>query len=213
MDRPRRLTFVAVALAATTLFAACGDDDDSTASTSASTTASTSGASASTSGSETTGSTASTATSGSGGEVGSKQDYVDAAESAIQFEDEEIRGCVAEALVSDDVYAAIQKVGLSLDDFKSGDSMDQLKVTEDQATSIADDIAACGDLLPQILSDDEDQLNCAKESLSNEQVGQLLSYSLFRIDLPEDLKTANTAIQACVEATASPSTAVTSTTS
>jgi hypothetical protein len=212
MDRPRRLTFAALALAAATLLAACGDDDDSTAST----TASTSGAATSTSGSETSGSTAgsdtTTASSGSGEEVGSQQDYVDAAESAIQFEDEDIRGCVAEALVSNDVYAAIQKVGLSVDAFKSGDSMDKLEITEGQATSIADDISACGELLPQILSDDEDQLNCAKESLSNAQVGKLLSFALFQIELPDDLKAANEAVQACVGATATPSTAATPTT-
>jgi hypothetical protein len=211
MDRPRRLTVVAVALVAATLLAACGDDDDSTAST----TASTSGASTPTS-SDATGSTAgsdtTTAASGSGGEVGSKQEYVDAAESAIQFEDEEIKGCVAKALVSDDVYAAIQKVGLSVDDFKAGDSMAKLEVSEGEATSVADEIAGCGELLPQILPDDEDQLNCAKESLSNDQVAKLLSYSLFKIDLPEDLKAANAAVEKCVQGPTSPTTASPSTT-
>jgi hypothetical protein len=90
--------------------------------------------------------------------------------------------------------------------------MAQLKVTEDQATSVADDIAACGDLLPQILSDDEDQLNCARQSLSNKQVGRLLSYSLFEIDLPADLKAANEAVSKCVGETATPATAAAPTT-
>jgi hypothetical protein len=207
MDRSprRRLTLVAVAVTVAAVLAACGDDDDKTAgsaaSTTVSTTATTGGASTPTSGSEST-------TASSGGEVGSKQDYIDAAESAIGFEDEDIRGCVAEAVVSDKVYASIQGAGLSVDDFKTGNDLSTLKVTEDEATSIADDMAACGELLPQLISGDEAQLNCAKQNLSNVQTAQLLSFQLFGINLPEDLKTADAGVRQCSQGSApsSPST-------
>jgi hypothetical protein len=211
-SRRRRLTFAALAVTAATLLAACGDDDDSTATTAstASTESTTSGTSTASSGSDTTDASATTTAGSGGGEVGSKQDYVDAAESAIRFDDEDLRGCVAEALVSDDVYAAIQKAGLSVDDFKTGQSMDKLSVSEDQAAAVADEMAACGDLLPEILPDDEDQLSCAKGNMSNDQVAQLLSYSLFQIDLPEDLQAANDAVEKCVQGATSTAPSTTS---
>ncbi len=214
MHRPRRLTFAALAVAAATVLAACGDDD--TAGTSASTTASTSSEST-TSTSETTETTGTTGSSGSStgasgsGDVGSKQDYIDAAESAIGFGDEDIRGCVATAVVSDKVYAAIRQTGLSVDDFGAADSLGKLKVSADEAASVADDMAACGDLLPQLISD-EDRLTCAKENLSNTQVAQILAYSLFQVDLPEDLQTANNAVGQCAQGSVSPSTVAPSTT-
>jgi hypothetical protein len=204
-SRRRRLSFAALAIATATMLAACGDDDTASTTTgrAAGTTTTTSGSSSATSRSS-NGTATTTVTSGSGGTVGSKQDYVDAAASSIQFADEKIKGCVAEALVSDDVYAAIQKNKLSVDDFKSGDSIDQLKVGQEEAASVATDMAACGELLPQILSGNEAQLSCATKSMSNEQIAKLLSYSLFGIDLPKDLQTANSAVQACVQGSPAP---------
>jgi hypothetical protein len=201
----RRLTLAALAVTAVALLAACGDDDDkatgTAGTTAASTSASTGGASTSSGGTGTT--TATSGSGGSGGSVGSQQDYIDAAEASIQFDDEDLRGCVAEALVSDDVYAAIKKAGLTVDDFKSGEKIGDLKINEDEATSVAGGMAACGDLLPQILSDDEDQLSCATKSLSNDQVAKILSYSLFGVDMPEDLQAANATIEQCVQSSGS----------
>jgi hypothetical protein len=203
MDRPRRLTFAALALVAATLLAACGDDDDSTASTNptASTTATSS------SGSETT-----TGSSG-GGEVGTKQDYVDAATEEIRFDDEDIGGCVAEAIVSDKVYAAIQKAGMTVEDFKNGtESIGSLSIDEAEAKSVAGEMAACGDLLSQAVTD-EDQLACAKKSLSNEEFAQGLTYQLFGIDPTPELKEKNAAIGACIGASTSSVPSAPSTTS
>jgi hypothetical protein len=204
MHRPRRLTFAAVALVAATLLAACGDDDDdSTASTTAATTTATASSTASSSGASTSSGTETTTGSSGGGEVGTQQDYVDTATEEIRFEDEDIGGCVAEAIVSDKVYAAIQKAGLTVEDFKNGtESIGTLSIDEAEATSVAHDMAACGDLLSQALSD-EHELACAKESLSNEEYAQGLSYQLFGIDPPADLKEKSDAIGKCVGASTS----------
>ena len=64
-------------------------------------------------------------------------------------------------------------------------------------------MAWCGELLPQLISGDEDQLNCAKQHLSNVQTARLLSFQLFGIDLPEDLKTADAGVSQCIQGSAS----------
>ena len=192
-----------VALLATLAFAACGDDDDddtadATAATTLEATTATvaTAGSADTAGSETTSETGSSTPSSGGGEVGSQEDYVEAAKSEVQFEDQEINDCVAAAIVSDDVYAAIQDAGLTVDDFQA-DGPISLGIEEDIADAVATEMAACGDLIPQVLTDEDEQA-CAEGNIDNDQMAQFLSLSLFGLQPTEDLQVANDAVQACL---------------
>jgi hypothetical protein len=193
MPHMPRLTLVAAAVVVTSLLSACGDDDSATTTTTVATGGSASSSDVSTSGS-------------------SKQDYINAAEAGIPFEDEQIRGCVAQALISDDVYAAIKKAGVSVEDFTSGESQAQISVSQEQAASVAKDMAACGELLPQVIRGDEQQLTCAQDNITNQQLAQALSYSLFGVELPEDVQAANQAVGDCIRDTATATTVTTTTT-
>ena len=53
-----------------------------------------------------------------GGEVGSREEYVETTAEEISDEFGDLADCVAEALINDDVYAAIQAAGLTLEQFQ-----------------------------------------------------------------------------------------------
>ena len=195
-----------VALLATIAFAACGDDDDAdTTDAPAATTADDSAApadsaTAATEGTDSTEDSAatdgSTPSSGSG-EVGSQDDYIEAAKSEVQFEDEEINDCVAAAIVSDDVYAAIEDAGLTVEDFQA-DGPVSLGIEEDTARAVAAEMADCGDLIPQVLTDEAEQA-CAQDNITNDQMAEFLSLSLFGLQPTDDLQAANDAVEACLD--------------
>ena len=119
---PRTRLFAAsVAMLATFAFAACGDDDDDTsATTDAEATADTAvdvttGATATDASSETSGDVeGTTREDGSAGEVGEREEYVEAASEGFPTDDEEFAGCIGEAIISDDVYAAIEEAGVTV---------------------------------------------------------------------------------------------------
>jgi hypothetical protein len=215
---PRSRLFAAsVAGLATIALAACGgDDDDTTTSDGADVTLSTDvdtttsdTASSDTATDETptdeTSAVGSTPTSG-GGEVGSQEDYVTAAQEEIgaEFDDAELADCVGEAMINDDVYAAIETAGLTVEQF-SEDGPEGLSVDQDVADQVAADFAACGDLLPQIASED-DELACAEENISNEQIGEFLAYSLFGLEQSDEVQSASEAVDACISAATTPTT-------
>ena len=196
-----------VAVLATIAFAACGDDDDADTTDAPAATVDETTAPDDTATSATEGTT-SDSTSGSvepgdstpssgGGEVGSQDDYIEAAKSEVQFEDQEINDCVAAAIVGDDVYAAIAEAGLTVEDFQA-DGPVSLGIEEDTARDVAAEMADCGDLIPQVLTDDAEQA-CAQDNITNDQMAEFLSLSLFGLQPTDDLQAANDAVEACLD--------------
>ena len=218
MRRTLRTRSVAasVAVLATIAFAACGDDDDATDTTDApaateveETTAPDDTATAATEGTtddSTDGSLdpADSTPSSGGGEVGSQDDYIEAAKSEVQFEDQEINDCVAAAIVSDDVYAAIEEAGLTVEDFQA-DGPISLGIEEDTARDVAAEMADCGDLIPQVLTDEAEQA-CAQDNITNDEMAEFLSLSLFGLQPSDDLQAANDAVEACLDEAATTTT-------
>ena len=214
MRRTLRTRSVAasVAVLATIAFAACGDDDDATDTTDApaateveATTAPDDTATAATEG--TTGGSldpADSTPSSGGGEVGSQDDYIEAAKSEVQFEDQEINDCVAAAIVSDDVYAAIEEAGLTVEDFQA-DGPISLGIEEDTASAVAAEMADCGDLIPQVLTDEAEQA-CAQDNITNDEMAEFLSLSLFGLQPSDDLQAAYDAVATCLDEAATTTT-------
>ena len=203
--RTRVLT-ASVAIVAAFALAACGgDDDDDTATSPPEATLSTDvdpttvDTATDDTATDETSEVGSTPTSG-GGEVGSQEDYVAAAQEEIgaEFDDAELADCVGEAMINDDVYAAIETAGVTVEQF-AADGPAGLSVDQDVADQVAADFAACGDLVPQIASED-DELACAEENITNEQVATFLAYSLFGLDQSEDVQTASEAVDECISA-------------
>lgn len=200
MRRPprTRLFAASVATLAALTFSACGGDDDTTSSD----------ATVSTAAGETTPtddtmlpnvddtSGVSTTPSSGGGEVAAQEEYIEAAKGEVDFEDGEINDCFAEAIVNDDVYAAIEENGLTLEDFES-DGPVSLGVDEAVAADVASAAAACGDLLPQVLTD-ETEIECAQENLSNEQLAEYLVFSLLGAEPSDEVTAANEAVEVCL---------------
>lgn len=206
MRTPRtRLALASVAAVAVLVVGACGGDDDdaepdateATAETSAvDETTSTEAASTDTAGGSddtTDGTTSGTA----GGEVGTREEYVEAAKAEVEFEDAEINDCVAEAIVSDEVYEAIQTAGLTVDAFSETGPSGAVDIDEAQAQAVAAEMAECGDLISQVLTD-EAELACATENLSNEQLAEFLALSLFGLEPGAELQDANAAVEECL---------------
>jgi hypothetical protein len=190
-------------MAATLGLAACGGDDDDTSSTTeVDVTVGTDDTDVTitedTAVDDTSDTDGSAPTTGSG-EVGSQDDYVAAAkeEIASEFDDQDLADCMGEAMVSDDVYAAIEEAGMTVEAF-SADGPAGLGLDEAAADEVASDFAECGDLLPEIVA--EEQLDCAEENISNEQVAELLAYTLLELELSADVQDASDAVDVCMEA-------------
>jgi hypothetical protein len=197
-----------VAVLAAVSFTACGGDDDDDAETTEApavttvdeTTAPEDTATADTVTDDTADTTEGSSPSSGGGEVGAQDDYIEAAKSEVQFEDEELNDCVATAIVSDDVYAAIEEAGLTVEEFQESGPTG-LDVDEDTARAVAAEMAACGDLIPEVLTD-EDELACAEDNIDNGQMAEFLALSLFGLQPSDDLQEANDAVEACLDAAA-----------
>jgi hypothetical protein len=203
-------------MVATLGLAGCGDDDDAASTTDAAVTLSTEvtedpratevtatddtdDTGVSVAGTTETGDTTDGSTAGSGsGEVGSQDDYIEAARSEIgsEFEDQDVADCVGEAMISDDVYAAIEEAGLTVEQF-SEDGPTGLSVDEAAAQDVAADFADCGDLRPELASD-ENELTCIEDNLSIEQMAEFLSYNLFGQETSAEVTTAYEAVEACI---------------
>ena len=201
-----RLLTASVAMVAAFALAACGgdDDDDDTSATSASLTVESvePDETVATDGTDETGGTTDVPTGSSGGgEVGDRQEYVDAAVAQLQMEDEDAADCVAEAIVSDDVFAQIEELGVTVDGFsETGPAGQGVTIDEDQAREMADELTGCGDIAQLLL--DGDDLTCAEDTMTNDQMAQYLSFSLFGVDPDEELQEAFGAMQACTTGTA-----------
>ena len=132
-----------------------------------------------------------------GGEVGTQDEYVEATATAVGYEDEAFNQCIAEAVVSDEVYAAIEESGRTVEEFQSGGPAD-LGLEEEQVMAVADEMAACGDLIPQVVQN-EDERACVEASIDNNQMAQVLALSTFGLELTEELNAASDEVDACVE--------------
>jgi hypothetical protein len=213
--RPSRLA-ASLAVVAAICLVACGDDDDDdttaptagvaeTTDTAAATdlTLSTEAPDTAESSDTTepvdTGSTTSEEST-PGGEVGSRDDYVEAATAEINWDDRELTECVAEAIVSDDVYAAVQDADVTVEQFRGGQLEEQgVTITDDQVAAIADDMAACGDLVPQLAGNEQEE-TCIAASFSNELMAEYLTASLFGRDQSAAAETANDEVTSCLTA-------------
>jgi len=219
---PRTRLFAAsVAMVATLGLAACGDDDDdTTSSTDVDVTLSTEDTEITvtddTEVSVTVGDTidttdigdtadtgdttdSSTPTSG-GGEVGSQDDYLTVARGQLPLEDEDIRDCVAEALVSDEIYEAIEDAGMTVDTFES-DGPGALGLDQAAAEALGDDLAGCGDIASQFAADaDNARLQCLQENMDEEQIADALAFEILEVEEPADLQAAEDAVDACADA-------------
>jgi hypothetical protein len=207
MRRPARTRLFAASVVMLATFAcvACGGDDDDA---SATTDVATSEPDATSEPSATSGETDTAGTSDDGttpavtGEVGTREDYVEAAKSGFPVEDEDLAACIAEALITDDVYARIQELGVTAADFgDSGPTALGITLNEEQATAMAEEIVACGDLLDALLADDAARA-CAEEHLSSEQFAQYVSFTLYAVEPSDELQAAYDAMDECVTATA-----------
>ena len=209
-----RLLAASVATLATFALAACGDDDDTTDATDVTlstevdeTTPTEDTATDDTIAPDDTtdATTDGTTSSSGGGEVGSQEEYLEAAREQLPIEDEEIRDCVAEALVSDDIYAAIQDAGMTVDTFNA-EGPGSLGLDESAAQAVADDLAACGDLASQFSANaDPTRLQCLEENMDGDQIAAALAFEILSVDPPAELEAAQDAVQECVDA-ASPTT-------
>ena len=202
-----RLVTATVAAVATLALVACGgdDDDDTSTTTDTEATAETVDTSETTETSETfdnsdtsaTGVDDTAATSGSG-EVGSREDYVEAAKAGFPVDDDALGDCIAEALISDEVFALIEDLGVTAEQLEDeGPNGAGITLDEDQATAVADDVAACGDL-PAAVLEDEAELACATENMSNEQFAQYITFTLFSVTPSPDLQAAYEAMDECM---------------
>jgi hypothetical protein len=198
-----------VALIATFGIAACGGDDDDDAAATDPTTLDSAAATTPEDTSDVTLSvddtSGSTPTDGTGGgEVGTQDEYVEAAAEGFPIQDEELDGCIAEAMITDDVYAAIEESGVTTDAFRdSGPAGAGIVLDEAQANEVADGMAACGDLIGEVLSGNE---SCATDVLSNEQIAQYISFTLFSVEPSAELQSAYDAVETCLAETATTTT-------
>lgn len=191
---------------ATFAFAACGGDDDDDTTDGSDVTLSTevdgTTPTEDTATDDTTvdDTTDGTTSSSDSGEVGSQEEYIEATKSEVSFEDTDLNDCVAEAVVSDEVYAAIQDAGLTVEAYQS-EGPDGLDLDEAAAQVMADDLAACGDLVGQVLAGADDvQLACAEEHISNQQIAEFLAFSLLGLEPSSDVTDANDAVDECIAA-------------
>lgn len=214
MQRSLRTRFAAASLAvvATLALAACGDDDDDTSDTSGteatvSTVETTDGPDTTSETEDTTGDTTSDTTDGTtgdttegtgGGEVGEREDYVAAAEAQLEDIEMEDPSCIAEAVISEDIYAAIQDAGLTVEEFETSGPGD-LEVDDATLDAAAEELAACEGLSAG-MSDNDDQQACIDASFDNAELARLLTYTLFGQDVPEDLQAPNDEVEACYDA-------------
>ena len=198
---PRTRLFAApVALIASFALVACGGDDDDDTSATTEATEPAEATTGSTGSTATTGTTAesgtggTTATSG-GGEVGSQDDYIEATQGEISDEFGELGDCVSEALVNDDVYAAIQEAELSVEQFAE-DGPAGLSLDAAVAETVGADMAACGDLLAELFEGTD--LSCATDNLTNEQAAAGLAYNVLGLEPTAELQSAFDAVDACL---------------
>ncbi|MET0460518.1 MAG: hypothetical protein ABW195_14800 [Ilumatobacteraceae bacterium] len=200
----------AIAVLLTVTLAACGGDDDDADSTTATgvtstadtadDTAVTVAGSADTAVIVTVGTDVDTSSATGGGEVGTEDEYVEAAAAAIPWEDEEMSECAAVAIIDAIGYEQIQEVGVSVEQFGDVGPLESgLTIDEDSVSAVSSDVAACGDVLEQLtfgLGDEE--RSCVGANLDNEQLAESIVAPLFGLDPSADVAAGEDAIDECL---------------
>jgi hypothetical protein len=208
--RTRLVTATVAALATLALVACGGDDDDDTSATiETEVTADTTDATDPTDTSETTDTSDpsdtavdDTTESTGAGEVGPREDYVAAAKEGFPVDDDALGECIAEALISDDVFTQIEDLGVSAEQLQEeGPQGVGIVLGQDQATAMAEEVAACG-VVPADVLEDEAELGCAEELMSNEVFAQYITFTLFRVAPTPDLQAEYEAMEDCMGGTA-----------
>jgi|HigsolmetaAR201D_1030396.scaffolds.fasta_scaffold08198_4 hypothetical protein len=208
MQRSPRTRFAAasIALVATITFAACGDDDDDdTTGTDApaptevtdgpvTTEVPDTGGDMATTGDLTDDTTADTFPD----EVGEREDYVAALSTEIENVDADFAACLADAVLSDEVYADIQANEVTIRQFvEEGPSV--LSLDEGAIDQIASSMADCGELAELIPTIGDDERACVQEHMTNEQVATVLATQVLGFDLSDELDEANDAVEECID--------------
>ena len=201
-----RLLAASVAMVATLGLAACGDDDDAgEADVTVETVETTDSEVTEVTIGDDTDDTAVTTeeTDGStagGGEVGTQDEYIEAAREEIssEFDDQDLADCVGEAMINDDVYAAIEEAGMTVEEF-SADGPAGLELDEAVADEVGANFAECGNLVPEIIAEGTAQ-DCAEENITNEQIAEFLAYTLLELPPSAEVEAAAEAADACIQA-------------
>lgn len=192
-------------------FAACGGDDDDTDSTttpteSEATTPGTTDVTETTDDTDVTDVTDDTdesAPTGTGDSDTYEADaYIEAVVEEIGLDDTETATCVAEAVVDAIGVERIEASGVAPEDFASAPSLGEvdLAIEEANASSMQDDLEACGDLVEMFVGGDELsdlQQECADEHLTTPLVAELFVAQFIGIAPSDEATAATEALQEC----------------
>jgi hypothetical protein len=213
-----RLAAASLAVVATLALAACGDDDDDTTDESVATETTqdvattddtvdvTTDDTTDDTTDETTDGTTDTTSEGvsdpltdvtGGGEVGEREDYLTVAEDQLSGAGVEDPECVAAAIVTEDIHAAIEEAGLTVEEFTEQGPRG-VEVDDDTLEAAASDLAECGPLA-ESMADSEDQQACIEASFDNAELARLRIFTFFRGEVPEDLQDASDDVDACYQ--------------
>ena len=189
----RRAAVAALAVAGLTL-AACGDDDDAVDTTAA---ASATSAPA--------GTGAGTAPAGTGGAGdATEEDYVAAGAESLDLGDPEVDRCISQATIDAIGFENVQASGLSPEElFTEGLNAAGLTVPEDEAASLQEAVASCGDLIALFAQSEgatETEVACAEEHLDNDIMAGVFVSTLTATEPAAELQAVFEEMQACIEA-------------
>jgi hypothetical protein len=216
--RSRLLAGAVAAVAVTTFVAACGDDDDaattSVAATTGRTAASTETSTASddtatdeTASDETVDTTdgSDASTPGGGSASGEEADYVAAIQENIQLADEDMSKCLASAVVDAIGFDRIQASGLSpeaLADSGGDLGEGEQALTPDQSEDLKAAFLDCGNVLDALVAADDisdDQKDCVRDAIDNEQAAEIIANQWTGADDSEEIAAAKEQASTCVD--------------
>ena len=99
-------------------------------------------------------------------------------------DDEELGECIAEALISDDVYAQIEELGVTAEQF-GDDGPAGLGITLDEEQADGDrraTLAACGDLADDVLADEDATRRAPRRTCPTSRSPEYVTFALFSVD-------------------------------
>jgi hypothetical protein len=198
MQRSPRTRFAAasIALVATITFAACGDDDDDTTGTEspAPTDVVTTDGPIATGDPDETTATGDTLVPGADAD---RDEYVAAAQEQLEGIGASDPACIAAALITEDIHAALVGAGITVEEFaQSGPG--GAPVDDEMLETAAGQLADCDGLAAGI-ADTAEQQACIEASFDNEELARLMTFNLFNGAIPDDLQEASDEVDACYQ--------------
>ena len=183
-----RAAVAALAVAGLTL-AACGDDDDADTTAAASEPAS---------------SVPSSAPAGTGGAgEATEEDYVAAGAASLDLGDPEVDRCITQATIDAIGFENVQASGLSPEElFTQGLNAAGLIVPDDQAATLQEAVAGCGDLIALFAQSEgatETEIACAEENLDNEIMAEVFVSTLTATEPTPELQAVFDEMQTCID--------------